>query len=163
MEKLQKKLKKQGGFTLVEMLIVVAIIAILIAVSIPMVSGALDRAREATDAANVRAAKAQASITKLDPKYEVNGAKIGWGDDTDPTVNIYDADKGIIVPTNATDKPTAYGKSSDNEKKVVFLAIYKDVVYYQWAEPSSSDSIDFDVDSHADWHTDPAHDAKTLK
>ena len=52
MKNLKAKLKKQGGFTLIEMLIVVAIIAILIAVSIPMVNGALERAREATDAAN---------------------------------------------------------------------------------------------------------------
>ena len=36
MNNLKAKLKKQGGFTLIEMLIVVAIIAILIAVSIPL-------------------------------------------------------------------------------------------------------------------------------
>lgn len=56
MKNLKEKLRKNGGFTLVEMLIVVAIIAILIAVSIPMVGGALERAREATDQANERAA-----------------------------------------------------------------------------------------------------------
>jgi len=59
MEKLKAKLKKQGGFTLIEMLIVVAIIAILIAVSIPMVNSSLEKAREATDAANERAFKAE--------------------------------------------------------------------------------------------------------
>ena len=58
MKGLREKFRKNEGFTLVEMLIVVAIIAILIAVSIPLVSGSLERAREATDAANVRAAKA---------------------------------------------------------------------------------------------------------
>ena len=58
-ENLNAKLKKQGGFTLVEMLIVVAIIAILIAISIPLVNGALEKARDATDEANIRAAKAE--------------------------------------------------------------------------------------------------------
>lgn len=58
MEKLRAKLKENSGFTLIEMLIVVAIIAILIAVSIPMVNGALERARDSADQANERAAKA---------------------------------------------------------------------------------------------------------
>ncbi len=54
MEKLKAKLKKRGGFTMVELLIVVAIIAILVAVSIPMMNSALERSRHAVDQANVR-------------------------------------------------------------------------------------------------------------
>ena len=54
MEKLKAKLKKQGGFTMVELLIVVAIIAILVAVSIPMFNNALEGSRHAVDQANVR-------------------------------------------------------------------------------------------------------------
>lgn len=62
MRNLKAKLKKDGGFTLVEMLIVVAIIAILIAIAIPMVNKALERAREATDSANERAAVGLAMV-----------------------------------------------------------------------------------------------------
>ncbi len=65
MEKLRAKLKNQGGFTLVEMLIVVAIIAILIAVSIPMMNNALEKSREAVDTANERDAKALAIIAYM--------------------------------------------------------------------------------------------------
>ena len=55
-ERLSAKLSKNGGFTLVEMLIVVAIIAILIMVSIPMIGANLDKARMAVDDANERTA-----------------------------------------------------------------------------------------------------------
>ena len=50
-----KKLSKKKGFTLMEMMIVVAIIAILIAIIIPTFSGALARAHAAADEANLRA------------------------------------------------------------------------------------------------------------
>ena len=53
-----KKLLNKKGFTLMEMLIVVAIIVILVAVSIPAFSGSLESAKQAADAANLRAAKA---------------------------------------------------------------------------------------------------------
>lgn len=62
MSNLRAKLKKENGFTLIEMLIVVAIIAILIAIAIPMVNKALERAREATDSANERAALGLAMV-----------------------------------------------------------------------------------------------------
>ena len=50
-----KKLSKKKGFTLMEMMIVVAIIAILIAIIIPTFTGALARAHAAADEANLRA------------------------------------------------------------------------------------------------------------
>ncbi len=48
-----------------EMLIVVAIVVILIAIAIPMFSASLERAREVTDLANIRAAYAQAMVDYL--------------------------------------------------------------------------------------------------
>ena len=46
------------GFTLAELLIVVAIIAVLVAIAIPIFANQLEKSREATDAANVRSAVA---------------------------------------------------------------------------------------------------------
>lgn len=60
-ERLSAKLSKEGGFTLVEMLIVVAIIAILIMVSIPLIGTNLEKARVAVDDANERTAVSMAS------------------------------------------------------------------------------------------------------
>lgn len=54
-----KKLQSKKGFTLMEMLIVVAIIAVLVAIAIPVFNGALTKSKEAADVANVRATYAE--------------------------------------------------------------------------------------------------------
>lgn len=54
-----KKLNNKKGFTLMEMLIVVAIIAVLVAIAIPVFNGALTKSKEAADVANVRALYAE--------------------------------------------------------------------------------------------------------
>lgn len=53
--------RNRSGFTLMEMLIVIALIAVLIAIAIPVFASQLEKSREATDLANVRAAYAQVS------------------------------------------------------------------------------------------------------
>ena len=59
------KFKNKKGFTLIEMLVVIAIIAILVAIIVPTVTSATNKAKFATDAANLRSALAEAEIHHL--------------------------------------------------------------------------------------------------
>lgn len=60
-----KKKANKKGFTIMEMLIVVAIIAVLVAIAIPTFNGALEKSKEATDVANIRAAYAELQVAML--------------------------------------------------------------------------------------------------
>lgn len=70
-----KKIKNTKGFTLMEMLIVVAIIAILIAIAIPTFNSSLNKAKVATDEANIRSgyASVMAEILTSDTAIPADG------------------------------------------------------------------------------------------
>lgn len=79
-----KKLNKKG-FTLAELLVVVAIIGVLVAISIPIFTSQLEKSRDAVTMANVRAAYAEASAAKL---TEANGGTDVLYDDDDGSVTV---------------------------------------------------------------------------
>ena len=93
--------KNNKGFTLMEMLIVVAIIAVLIAIAIPTFTGSLDKARLAADEANVRAAYSEAMS-----KYLLNDF-------------AQTTDTSITVTTAATMKTTCTNGKVKNEDVVI--------------------------------------------
>ena len=80
----KEELKKQGkkGFTLMELLIVVAIIAVLVAIAIPLFTNQLEKAREATDMANLRSAYAECSASLLTGE---KGKNVTFDNDANPT------------------------------------------------------------------------------
>ena len=94
-----RKMKNSKGFTLMEMLIVVAIIAVLVAVMIPTMTSALEKSREAADLANTRSAYAQLLVAGLTEE--------------DPTA--YNTPDGIVT----------YSRSGANEDAYVYTAVVK--------------------------------------
>lgn len=75
MRKLWKKMKNKQGFTLMEMLIVIAIIAVLVAIAIPIYSSQMHKAKVAADMANVRAYYAELQLDYLTRGEYLPGGK----------------------------------------------------------------------------------------
>lgn len=94
--------KKIEGFTLAELLVVVAIIGILVAVSIPIFASQGEKTKAAADMANVRAAKAAAVAA-----YLTDGL-------SGEQVYYYDAANGTVTTdSKEAAKITGYGKSTE--------------------------------------------------
>ena len=104
------KMRNKKGFTLMELLIVVAIIAILAAIAIPTFSSSLQKAKDAADQANARSlyaavamdymtadtdnpfapptAVTDGAVTYNDVEYTFNGTATITGDATSDTWTI---------------------------------------------------------------------------
>ena len=101
--------KNNKGFTLAELLIVVAIIAVLVAIAIPVFTTQLERSREATDVANVRSAyagvvtdyltNAAATTATVSAQQKVDG----WQTDPQPYLEVmYGASTSSLTFTAKT-------------------------------------------------------------
>lgn len=109
------KIKNSKGFTLMEMLIVVAIIAVLVAIAIPTFTTSLNKARVATDEANIRSGYASVMADILDKKYNVESG-------SETNVTYFLNKDGSVSETAATDAYECFGKQ-DTAVKIAGLQV----------------------------------------
>lgn len=120
MKGLLKKFRgNKKGFTLAELLVVVAIVAILVAISVPIFTTQLGKARKATNQANLRAAKVAAVAQYLTDGY-----------DGDEITYIYNIEDGVAAKAQATYEPgnqlnlvTVDGASSTTRYKDIAVTV----------------------------------------
>ena len=112
-----KKLTNKKGFTLVEMLIVVAIMIVLVAVAIPTFSTQVDKANRAADLANERSAKAVATT-----EYLANDLEAG----TYPFI----AETGKLGTKGG--ETSGYGKSTNVKGDYIIVTISDGEITVGW-------------------------------
>ena len=100
-----KKIKEKKGFTLAELLVVVAIIGVLVAVSIPIFTGQLEKSRDAVTVANLRSAYAQAQAAYM---TETSSTGVTYDQDTN-TVAV----EGVVAKGVKVDNPKFSGLAED--------------------------------------------------
>ena len=125
-----KKLNKKG-FTLAELLVVVAIIGVLVAVSIPIFTGQLEKAREATDEANLRAAYAAGVAEVLDNEPTADKTWVYTTDaklaDTGTAITGNASQAGFQGPNPGLGWTTYTGEAKDKNLNVTYKAATKTI------------------------------------
>ena len=147
---MKKTLHNKKGFTLAELLIVVAIIAVLVAIAIPIFTSQLEKSRDAVTAANVRAAYAEASAAKLTESDGDTNVKYN----SDGTVTV----SGIVVKGQSTNG--AFGKAAAGETAAVTSQYDLPFTLSDSAKSALDKAGDTNVTLKFSWGTDGACSAK---
>ena len=131
MKGLIKKVREnKKGFTLAELLVVVAIVGILVAISIPVFTAQLSKARKATNQANLRAAKAAAVAEYLTDDKDTS-AKATYD---------YDIITGVATKLGKNDTKGATNEVADMDAAVSSKNKYKKISVE--IEPTSGTNTD---------------------
>ena len=123
------KKNNNKGFTLAELLIVVAIIAVLTAIAIPVFTSQLEKSREATDMANVRSAYANIVsqyLTNADTGYAMTVSaqqtQSGWQNSENGHLTIQVDGKESKIDFDPVLKSGKYNVAIDKDGSVTIGA-----------------------------------------
>lgn len=123
-----KKMQNRKGFTLVEMLVVIAVIAILVSIIIPTVVGSRDKAAAATNASNLRSVQGEVvTLMLMDPTVfgdqasTLNGILADRAELETELENIETVDEYVTQLKAAADNANeALSKADEALKKIAY-------------------------------------------
>lgn len=135
--------RNRRGFTLAELLVVVAIVGVLVAISIPIFSKQVEKARDAASVANLRSAYSQAMSYAVHYNGTFTGTSMKPPDN--PQMTLYGINgnitavilRGVHLHSNSAD---AWGGVGD------------DLPFYNMITTNSTDMVkkNFDLINHGD-------------
>ena len=145
-------MKNKKGFTLAELLIVVAVIIVLVSISIPIFTKQSEKSREAVDISNMRNALSLASASYLNEDV-IDGKDINSYSSSNPL--YYDGSskltssmpeaygKGTSSNGNTSYAPCSdfsYDSSQDYTSSIIMVWIQNDTIHVHWNQTSPSNN-----------------------
>lgn len=151
-------MKQNKGFTLAELLIVVAVIAVLVAVAIPTFGSQLEKSRQSTDQANLRSAYAAAKLAILNQEDANSPLKtVSKTDGVSDYAFWCDVNNGTFTATDASDDfnaatTAATAGKSQTGNLINTPALPKEITY-ESGRPLPASEKGIVVSFHYNWDT----------
>lgn len=123
MTKIRKALKGEGGFTLIELMVVVLIIGILVAIAIPSFNGMRNRGYRAQATSNLRNGVTAASTYATDNQGAYTGMDAAALGGIEPNVPFADAGAAINTVVISGVAADAYTLTVTDQAGAVYTAV----------------------------------------